>query len=95
MKWDLKGYPRWAKVCSHKAALFPKPFDKTGLRQAVVRITSKQTLNVYGRDGNLLPTSKEDVTTTEYLVIQKMVQGGVETPWMVWGTTTETTRESP
>lgn len=62
-----------------------------GLRQAVVRIASRQKLTRYGVDGSVVPGSGQEKETVEYLVIQKKLERAAEQEWMVWGTTEETT----
>jgi len=87
-QWQMLQEGR-ARVVSHRAAqLFPN----CGLRQAVVRITSEQKLvkKINGQSANGRQGSKE---VTEYFVIQKKTWKGVEQPWVVWGTTDETTIE--
>ncbi len=64
-----------------------------GLRQAVVRIASRQRLTRYKADGSVVPGSGREKDTVEYLVIQKKLEKSVEQDWMVWGTTEETTLE--
>ena len=61
--------------------------------QAVVRIRSTQSITKYDAKGKPQPGTGEKKETIEYVVIQKHWTAGKETPWVVWGTTEETTRE--
>jgi len=88
-EWELVKYTKRAKVLSHRAASLG--IEGMGLRQAVVRIASRQKLTRYGVDGSVVPGSGQEKETVEYLVIQKKLERAAEQEWMVWGTTEETT----
>jgi protein MBA1 len=90
-EWELVGYTKRAKVLSHRAASLG--IEGMGIRQAVVRIASRQRLTRYRADGSVVPGSGKEKETVEYLVIQKKLEKSVEQEWMVWGTTEETTLE--
>lgn len=92
LEWTLHKYNRFARVVSNRATSFPMP--NSGLRQAIVRISSRQSLTRYDADGNVVPGTGEPKDVTEYLVIQKRCFGGKEENWEVWGTTEETTGTS-
>lgn len=77
---------------SNRAATLP--FDDSGVRQAVVRICSRQRLSRYKADGSLVAGTGEERDVMEYVVIQRMLWEGKENDWMVWGTTEETTLEA-
>lgn len=77
---------------SNRAATLP--FDDAGVRQAVVRICSRQRLSRYKADGSLVAGTGEERDVMEYVVIQRMLWEGKENDWMVWGTTEETTLEA-
>jgi protein MBA1 len=79
-------------VVTNKAVKLP--IEKSGLRQAVVRISSRQSLTRYKGDGTPVPRTGTEKEIREYLVIQKMLIKGTEEPWKVWGTTDETTLEA-
>jgi mitochondrial protein MBA1 len=89
--WELVRYTKRAKVLSHRAASLG--IDGFGIRQAVVRIASRQRLTRYRPDGSVVPGSGKEKDTVEYFVVQRMSTKGVEDEWMVWGTTEETTLE--
>lgn len=88
-KWELLDYISTAKVLSHRAA--PLGIAGMGLRQAVVRISSRQRLTRYKPDGTIVAGSGIEKDTKEYLVIQRRLYKSVEQDWMVWGTMEETT----
>ena len=71
------------------------PVKGSALRQVVVRIRSKQILT------KSIPATKEHRESVvegtdqekdigEYVVIQRRIMQGQEEPWLVWGTTQET-----
>lgn len=65
------------------------------MRQAVVRIQSRQSLARIigvGPDGQeiIAKGTGQDKEIREYVVIQRRIWKGVEEPWVVWGTTEET-----
>lgn len=104
LEWKLHKYVGKPWVCSYRVGVLsakPKPSNEQNvLQQAVVRIKSIQSLKTIKRTrGKATGTSEESVTggeeqlKVEYLVIQKMLRKGKPGPWMVWGTTGETTME--
>ena len=88
-EWKIVKYTKRAKVMSNRAASLM--VDRAGIRQAVVRICSQQQLTRYRADGSVVPGTGEVREVKEYIVIQRTLWQGVEGPWMVWGTTEETT----
>ena len=65
-----------------------------GMRQAVVRLQSRQSLaqiipGAKGQDDKVVSGTGEGKDVTEYVVIQRRMLNGKEGPWMVWGTTNE------
>jgi len=87
MQWEVVK-EKSSKVVSHLATpLFGK---NTALRQAVVEIRSVQKLTSWDSRGQVIPETGGEKDVTEYVVIQKKYWGGVEAPWMIWGTTKET-----
>lgn len=54
------------------------------LRQVIVKIKSRQTLNKHDGKG------EKTKDCTEYVVIQKMTIDNEEGEWMIWGTTEPT-----
>ena len=62
------------------------------MRQAVVRIRSRQSLTRY-KDGQVVAGSGQEKDVQEYVVIQKRLWKGKEEGWLVWGTMEETTME--
>ncbi|KFY58969.1 hypothetical protein V496_05869 [Pseudogymnoascus sp. VKM F-4515 (FW-2607)] len=91
-KWEVIKYTSSPRVMSNRAATLP--FDDAGVRQAVVRICSRQRLSRYKADGSLVAGTGEERDVMEYVVIQRMLWEGKENDWMVWGTTEETTLEA-
>ena len=91
LDWTIHKYTRFARVVSNRAIRLPIP--DSGLRQAIVRISSTQSLAKHDFHGNLIPGTGEPKDVTEYLVIQKRLISGKETYWEVWGTVEETTVE--
>ena len=71
------------------------PLKASAMRQAVVRIQSRQSL---ARITGVRPDGQEMVAKgtgeekeiREYVVVQRRLWKGVEGPWTVWGTTEET-----
>ena len=103
--WKLHKYTKFARVVSNMAARLPLDVD-AGQRQAVVRIQSKQSLTKYKttipraavdtaaaeqKEMEAVPGTGEVKDVREYVVIQKRVISGKEGPWIIWGTTEETT----
>ncbi|KZF20500.1 hypothetical protein L228DRAFT_250207 [Xylona heveae TC161] len=89
LRWELHKYLRGARVISHRAAKLP--IDGAGLRQAVVRLKSRQSLARLRPDNTAVPGTGIQRDVTEYVVIQRTMMNGKEGPWIVWGTTEETT----
>jgi len=91
MEWEMLGYNTRSKLVSHRAARLQ--VEGAAVRQAVVRIASKQKLTRWARDGKelkLVKGSGKEKDVVEYLVLQKRMDGWKEGDWMVWGTTEET-----
>ena len=70
------------------------PVKGVGLRQVVVRLRSRQSLaRIIGRRGPdqdaVVEGTGEEKKVQEYLVLQRRIWKGKEQPWMVWGTTQE------
>lgn len=71
------------------------PVKGAAMRQAVVRIQSRQSLARIlgvGPDGQeiIAKGTGQDKEIREYVVVQRRIWKGVEEPWVVWGTTEET-----
>jgi protein MBA1 len=94
MEWEMLGYNTRSGLVSHRAARLQ--VEGAAIRQAVVRITSKQKLTRWVRNEKELRlvngTGREKVVV-EYVVLQKRMDGWKEGDWMVWGTTEETELE--
>lgn len=104
MTWTLDRYIRGPstyftgiRVVSDRATEIPEIPD-SGIRQVVVRITSRQTTVTEPildeRESKQAVQEDPKVKTqdcTEYLVIQKMLWMGDEQDWRVWGYATPTT----
>ncbi|MCJ1367707.1 hypothetical protein MMC16_006841 [Acarospora aff. strigata] len=90
VQWTLHKYIRSPRVVSDRAARLP--IDGAGLRQAVVRIRSRQSLTRM-REGQVVAGTGQERDVKEYVVIQKRLWKGKEEGWLVWGTTEESTLE--
>ncbi|PYH44961.1 uncharacterized protein BP01DRAFT_272376, partial [Aspergillus saccharolyticus JOP 1030-1] len=103
--WSLDTYNRdastfWtgARVVSDRATTIPEIPD-SGVRQVIVRITSKQSTGKYtapvngkaAEDSTAVAENVKQRDCTEYIVIQKLRWSGEDTGWRVWGTATPTT----
>lgn len=90
--WQLVKYNKQPKLISNRAA--KTPIDGMIIRQAAVRICSRQKLTRYSRtpDGNLeqINGSGKEKDLVEYLVIQRIYEQWQPKEWMVWGTAKET-----
>ena len=89
VEWDLLKYNKTPRVVSDRAARLPT--DGFAVRQAVVKLNTRQRLTRYMRDGEVVPGSGKERDVVEYLVVQKLYRLWKEDPWKVWGTTEETT----
>ncbi|KAI1003895.1 hypothetical protein K3495_g4314 [Podosphaera aphanis] len=93
--WELLTYHQKAKLVSNRAA--KTPLDGMVIRQAVVRISSRQKLSRYTRTRNgqlvLIPGSGKEKDQVENVVIQNIYQDWKPRGWTIWGTTEETTLE--
>ncbi|PLB35653.1 uncharacterized protein BDW47DRAFT_109923 [Aspergillus candidus] len=105
--WHLDKYIRspstfltGIRVVSDRATQIPELPD-SGVRQVVVRITSRQSTGkskVRTQRGQQTPANEVEEAApvkqqdcTEYIVIQKLRWVGEETDWKVWGHTSPTT----
>lgn len=86
--WELTKYHKRAQLVSHRAARLP--IEGAAVRQAVVRISSRQKLTRYGRNGSPVQGTGREKDVIEYLVIQKKYWQWKAEDWQVWGTTEET-----
>ena len=64
------------------------------IRQVIVRIRSIQSLTKIvprfdGEEDSVVGDTGREIPTDEYLVIQRRIWRGTESPWIVWGTTQE------
>lgn len=85
-------YGTGVRVMSDRATALPE-LAKSGIRQIVLRVTSRQSIHkeikiLGSRPGQLqtevTPSKEQD--SLEYIVIQEMRQGGKSTGWRIWGT---------
>ncbi|KAI4195697.1 MAG: hypothetical protein LQ350_007054 [Teloschistes chrysophthalmus] len=94
IRWTLHRFTRGPKFVSQRIAVLP--LSGSAVRQVIVRLQSRQTLARVGSSG---PGLMEDAykqpdkekAVSEYLVLQRRMWKGEEEPWMIWGTTEETT----
>lgn len=99
LEWTVERYIGQPKVVSHRVAVLPDP-PMSAIRQAVVRLRSMQKLEKFKvrrekkgpkkgeetlvPEGNAVPQEFD-----EYVVVQKLMFRGKESPWMVWGSIQE------
>ncbi|KAI5801699.1 hypothetical protein DFH27DRAFT_557652 [Peziza echinospora] len=89
MHWQLHSLIGTPKIVSNSATVFVG--TDTAIRQAVVRIHSKQSISKYTAQGDLVPGTGQQKDVLEYVVLQKRKLKNDETEWTIWGTTEETT----
>lgn len=106
MSWKLLKYRRTpstnflgVRVLSDRATAIPD-FPKSGIRQLVVRITSRQsTTTTNGKTDAAASSTTKEKDCLEYLVIQNMRWNDQDKGWRIWGfinpTTLEATRTDP
>ncbi|ESZ90544.1 hypothetical protein SBOR_9067 [Sclerotinia borealis F-4128] len=91
VSWNLDKLNRRPKIMSTRAVMLPGG-DGNVIRQAVVRISSRQSMILRDRNGKKLPASNtKDVV--EYVVVQKIYRNWQDKEWQIWGTTRATTSE--
>jgi len=88
LRWTLHAYTRRPRVVSHRAILLPM-FKGAALRQAVVKLQSKQSLARVRKDGSLVEGTGGVREVREYVVVQRRMWSEKEERWMVWGTVEE------
>ncbi|PQE15180.1 Mitochondrial inner membrane Mba1 protein [Rutstroemia sp. NJR-2017a WRK4] len=94
IEWELVRMNGTPKIISHRAATLPVAMGAGSfLRQAVVRIASRQKMTRKSRNGEVVPGSGKEKDVVEYLVLQMFYRGYEPGEWRVWGTTEETTLE--
>jgi protein MBA1 len=91
VKWELLKYNGTPKVVSDRAAIVPGT-DGMVIRQAVVRIASRQRLTRY-MGGKMVEGTGKEKDVCEYVVLQNTTLKWKNKGWQVWGTTKETTIE--
>lgn len=91
MAWKLVKMNGRPKIMSTKAVMIPGG-EGNVIRQAVVRISSRQTMTMTDSKGRGLPGSPEsrEKDIVEYFVIQKIYRNWQDAEWQVWGTTNTT-----
>lgn len=91
MQWELVKYNKRAKIVSNRGGRLP--IEGGAIRQAVVRICSRQKLTrwtrVKGVD-QIVPGSGKEKDVIEYVVLQKKYEAWNSGDWQIWGTTQET-----
>lgn len=83
------------RVLSDRATSIPD-LPKSGIRQMVVRITSRQSTTrtqkqSRGENAEVVPVSSKEQDCMEYIVIQHLRWNDQDKGWRVWGTTNPTT----
>ncbi|KAG0650577.1 Inner membrane mitoribosome receptor [Hyphodiscus hymeniophilus] len=91
LKWELLKYNGSPKVVADRGALIPG-MDGMAIRQAVVRIASKQRLTKEV-GGKVVEGSEKSKDVLEYVVVQQKVHRWQVEGWKLWGTTKESTLE--
>lgn len=89
VEWELVEYMGWSRCVSHRYTMLTASRDGLGMRQAVVRLKSRQRLTRYV-NGKKVEGSGVEKDMIEYLVLHKTTIDHVEGKWTIWGTTTET-----
>lgn len=95
VRWEKIAETRRPRVVCNRATVLPIPgMKECGMRQAVVRLQSKQKLariilGAKGKEEAVVKGTGEIKDVKEYLVIQRRMLQGNEGPWVVWGTTGE------
>ncbi|KAI6247263.1 hypothetical protein HI914_04264 [Erysiphe necator] len=94
--WELLKYSKTPKLISNRAA--KTPINGMILRQAVVRICSKQKLTRYTKIRGTtkfeqIKGSGKEKDVVEYIVIQRVYEQWKPQNWMIWGTAQETSLE--
>ena len=93
-RWEIKNVrPHLTtRVVSNRAT--PLPRSESAIRQAVVKIRSKQRVlrfELAGTSkGEMVEGTDKWANVVEYMVIQRRIIDGLEEPWKVWGTAEET-----
>ncbi|KAJ5336923.1 uncharacterized protein N7506_004945 [Penicillium brevicompactum] len=101
VSWKLVKYLRkpstnflGLRVVSDRATSIPE-IPKSGIRQMVVRVTSRQATSTTQKPTSssteVVPISSKQQDITEYIVIQNLRWNGKDHGWRVWGTTNPTT----
>jgi len=88
LRWNLHQYTRTPRVVSHRAVVLPM-VKGAALRQAVVRLQSRQSLTQLRTSGEVEPDTGAVKEVMEYIVVQRRMWKEQEEPWMVWGTIEE------
>lgn len=91
VKWELVKYNKSAKLVSNRASRFPSPWQDAAIRQAIVRISSRQKLTRLNSNGEIIPGTGKEKDVVEYLVVQQKYWQWRGEDWQVWGTTDVTT----
>ncbi|KAH8686064.1 hypothetical protein BGZ60DRAFT_364475 [Tricladium varicosporioides] len=91
MVWELVKYNKRAKLMSNRAARYP--IDGAAVRQAVVKISSRQRVT-RKRNGVVVEGSGKEKDVVEYVVVQRTYANWQPSEWRVWGTTETTPLET-
>ncbi|CZR64114.1 uncharacterized protein PAC_14011 [Phialocephala subalpina] len=93
VQWELVKYNKRSRIVSDRGMKLL--VDGAAVRQAVVRICSRQKLTrlrrVKNGDAEVVPGSGKEKDVVEYVVLQQRLEAWKPGPWQVWGTTGETT----
>ena len=88
LRWILHKHTRQPRVVSHRAVILPVG-KGAALRQAVVRVQSRQSLKRTKPYGEIVDGTGAEKDLMEYVVVQRRMMKEKEEPWMVWGTVEE------
>ena len=88
LRWTSHSSVQQPRVVSHRVNMLPL-ITRSALRQAVVQLKTRQSLERLLPDGRAMPGTGEVKEVTEYIVIQKRIINEKEDKWIVWGTVEE------
>ena len=87
-RWTSHASAQRPRVVSHRAIMLPM-VPRSALRQAVVQLKTKQSLDRILPDGRIMPGTGKVENVTEYIVIEKRIINEKEDGWIIWGTVEE------
>ncbi|KAI9754446.1 MAG: surf-like protein [Chaenotheca gracillima] len=82
-EWTLHSYTKPLRKVSDRAARLP--IEGVFIRQAVVRVWTTQSMKRWDAKGKLIPGTDGVRDVKEWVVLQKRLIVGKESPWVIWG----------